>query len=61
VTSNRDRVLIDRELYLPQDSWFGDPDRCAEAAIPADLTFTTRPRQVMAMIERARWSELRFS
>jgi SRSO17 transposase len=61
VTSNRDRVLIDRELYIPQHSWFADPDRCAEAAIPEDLTFTTRPRQVMAMIERARWSELTFS
>lgn len=60
VTSHRDRVLIDRELYIPQDSWFGDPGRCAEAAIPEDLTFTTRPRQVMAMIERVRWSELTF-
>jgi SRSO17 transposase len=61
VTSNRDRVLLDRELYIPQDSWFGDPDRCADAAIPDDLTFTTRPMQVMAMIERARWSELTFA
>jgi SRSO17 transposase len=61
VTSNRDRVLLDRELYIPQDSWFGDPDRCAEAAIPDDLTFTTRPMQVMTMIERARESELTFA
>jgi SRSO17 transposase len=61
VTSNRDRVLLDRELYIPQDSWCGDPDRCAEAAIPQDLTFTTRPMQVMAMVERARWSELPFA
>jgi SRSO17 transposase len=61
VTSNRDRVLIDRELYIPQESWFGDPGRCAEAAIPEDLTFMTRPRQVMAMVERARWSELTFA
>ncbi len=60
VTSDRDRVLIDRELYLPRESWLADPDRCAEAAIPAEVTFTTRPGQVMAMIERARWSELRF-
>ena len=41
VNTNRDRVLIDRELYIPEGSWFGDPDRCAEAAIPADLTFKT--------------------
>ena len=61
VNTNRDRVLIDRELYIPEGSWFGDPDRCAEAAIPADLTFKTRPQQVMAMIERARWSDLTFA
>lgn len=48
-----DRVLIDRELYIPEKSWFGDPDRCAEAGIPADLEFATRPKQVEAMIQRA--------
>ena len=48
-----DRVLIDRELYVPEHSWFGDRDRCAEAGIPADLEFTTRPQQAAAMIGRA--------
>jgi len=61
VTTGRDRVLIDRELYIPEGSWFGDPDRCAEAGIPEDLTFATRPMQVMAMVERARWSDLSFA
>lgn len=61
VNTSRDRVLIDRELYIPEESWFGDPERCAEAAIPQDLSFATRPRQVMAMIERARWSDLTFA
>ena len=45
----------------PRTHGSGDPDRCAEAAIPDDLTFTTRPMQVMAMIERARWSNLTFA
>lgn len=61
VTTGRDRVLIDRELYIPEKSWVGDPDRCAEAGIPEDLTFATRPMQVMAMIERARWTDLSFA
>ena len=26
-----DRVLIGRELYIPEEIWFGDPGRCAEA------------------------------
>jgi SRSO17 transposase len=48
-----DRVLIDRELYVPQRSWFGDRDRCAEAGIPPEAQFATRPRQVQAMIDSA--------
>jgi len=50
--SSGDRLLIDRELYVPQTSWFGDRDRCAEAGIPEDVEFATRPQQVAAMIER---------
>jgi SRSO17 transposase len=51
--SSGDRVLIDRELYIPKKSWFGDRDRCAEAGIPEDVTFATRPKQVEVMVERA--------
>jgi SRSO17 transposase len=47
-----DRVLLDRELYVPEDSWFGDRDRCAEAGIPQAVEFATRPQQVTAMIQR---------
>jgi SRSO17 transposase len=52
VNSAGDRVLIDRELYIPEKSWFGDPQRCAEAGIPVELTFATRPQQVAVMIKR---------
>jgi SRSO17 transposase len=52
VNTDGDRALIDRELYIPQESWLGDPDRCAEAGIPEDLPFATRPQQVAAMIDR---------
>jgi SRSO17 transposase len=47
-----DRVLIDRELYMPERSWCAAPERRAEAAVPRDLTFATRPQQVQAMIDR---------
>jgi len=53
VTSRRERVLIDRELYIPE-TWLGDRQRCAEAGIPEDLAFATRPRQVAVMIDRMR-------
>jgi SRSO17 transposase len=52
VNSTGDRVLIDRELYVPQESWFDDPDRCAEAGIPVEARFATRPQQVAAMLDR---------
>jgi SRSO17 transposase len=56
-----DRVLIDRELYLPKDSWCADPDRRAEAGIPEVVTFATRPQQVAAMIERTVAAEVPFA
>ena len=56
-----DRVLIDRELYVPEHSWFGDRDRCAEAGIPGNLEFATRPQQVAVMIARAQDAGVPFA
>jgi SRSO17 transposase len=61
VTSERDRVLIDRRLYMPEQSWIEDTDRCAEAGVPAELGFQTRPQQVKEMIEAARAAGVPFS
>jgi SRSO17 transposase len=61
VTPEHDRALIDRRLYLPQESWLADPDRCAEAGVPADTTFKTRPQQVVQMIEAARKAGVPFA
>jgi len=55
------RVLVDRELYIPRESWFGDPQRCREAGIPEEVTFATRPQQVRAMIERVVAAGLPFA
>lgn len=61
VTADRDRVLIDRRLYMPKKSWMADPARCAEAGVPPDLTFATRPEQVEEMIESARDAGVPFA
>ena len=45
-------ALIDRELYLPEP-WVADRDRCRAAGVPDEVGFTTKPRQAMAMLERA--------
>jgi SRSO17 transposase len=61
VSGAGDRVLIDRELYIPEKSWFGDRERCAEAAIPAELEFATRPQQVIGMLDRAVAADVAFA
>lgn len=55
------RVLVDRELYIPENSWCENPERCKEAGIPEDLTFATRPQQVRTMIERMVTAGLPFA
>jgi SRSO17 transposase len=46
------RVLIDRELYLPE-SWFAEPARLADAGVVAGTVFATKPELAWRMIERA--------
>lgn len=61
VTGDRDRVLVDRRLYMPKTSWMADPARCAAAGVPADLAFATRPEQVIEMIRAARATGMPFA
>src|SRR5664280_2686535 len=60
VTPDRDRVLLDRRLYLPKDSWLADRARCDEAGVPADTEFKTRPQQVSEMIDTARTAGISY-
>jgi SRSO17 transposase len=52
VNPDRQRVLIDRELYLPE-SWFAEPARLADAGVAAGTVFATKPELAWQMIERA--------
>src|SRR4051794_15045139 len=45
------RALIDAELYLPA-SWTDDRGRCADAGVPAEVGFATKPELARVMIER---------
>ena len=45
-------AFLDRELYLPQ-GWTDDAARRAEAGIPREVAFRTKPQLAMAMLERA--------
>ena len=47
-----DRVLLDRELYLPQ-VWANDAERRGEAGVPEEVAFRTKPQLARGMLERA--------
>lgn len=49
----RGRALIDRRLYLPEESWCADASRRDRAGIPADVTFATKPELAAEMITDA--------
>jgi SRSO17 transposase len=48
----RGRALIDAELYLPR-SWADDRARCADAGVPGEVGFATKPELARQMLGRA--------
>ncbi len=51
-SSSKGTPLIDRELYLPRE-WIADEERRAEAGIPREIAFRTKPRLGRQMLARA--------
>lgn len=52
VATRHEHAPLDFELYLPR-CWTDDAARRAEARIPADIAFRTKPELALVMIERA--------
>ena len=57
--SARGRMLLDRELYLPQ-VWSKDRERCREAGVPESVGFRTKPQLARRLLERALETEVPF-
>ena len=58
--SAKGRILLERELYLPQ-AWAGDESRRREAGVPEGMAFQTKPQLARKMLERAVESGVPFS
>jgi SRSO17 transposase len=60
LTPNGTRVLLDRELYLPQE-WTNDPERCREAHIPSYRIQHHQSKNALGlwMLKRARMAGIR--
>ena len=58
--SRHGHAFIDRALYLPK-TWTDDPIRLAAAHVPPEITFATKPRLALAMIERAIAAKVPFA
>jgi SRSO17 transposase len=53
--SAKGHVFLDRRLYLPEE-WCADPERRAQAQVPAAVPFQTKPEQAVAMLAQA-WAQ----
>jgi len=51
-TTDRGHVFLDRRLYLPEE-WSADPTRRAQAKVPEEVCFQTKPEQAAEMLEHA--------
>lgn len=58
--SRHGQALVDRALYLPRE-WTWRTPRRSEARIPETVKFATKPKQGLAMLERARLAGLAFA
>jgi len=57
--SRRGHTLLDRALYLPED-WLADGERCRQAGIPEEVTFTTKPNLAWRMLQQAVAQQMPF-
>jgi SRSO17 transposase len=53
------RALLDSELFLPQESWSDDRERCRAAGIPDGLTHRKKWEIALEMIDRTRGNGVR--
>jgi SRSO17 transposase len=54
-------TLLDGELYLPEETWHADRERCRAAGIPDDVVYRPKWQIGLGQVRRARANGLRFT
>jgi SRSO17 transposase len=54
------RTLLDRDLYLPEESWHNDRQRCKQAHIPDDVVYRPKWQIGIEQVKRAVGNGIRF-
>jgi SRSO17 transposase len=53
-------TLLDGELYVPQETWHDDRERCRAAGIPDDVLYRPKWRMALDQVQRALGNGVRF-
>ena len=53
-------ALIDGDLYLPEESWHADRERCREAGIPDEVLYRPKWQIALDLLDRAMRNGVRF-
>lgn len=60
LAAGRARCLVDSELFLPEETWSLDRERCRKAGIPDDVVYRPKWRIALELLDRARSNGVRF-
>jgi SRSO17 transposase len=53
-------ALLDSDLYLPEESWHANRERCREAGIPDEVTFRPKWQISLDLLDRAMANDVRL-
>jgi len=53
-------ALLDGDLYLPEQTWDADRERCREAGIPDEVTYRPKWQIALDLLDRAMANKVRF-